>query len=71
MKLVLAASFSDLYALEFSRVINQSDGAHPGCTIQVISDPALPRDLRPTFERIAPGFPIVDPRRFGFDRDSD
>jgi hypothetical protein len=70
MKLVLASSFPDEYALEFSRFIHQFDAAHPGCTIQIIADAALPRELKPTFARIAPGFPVVDRRRFHRD-DSD
>jgi hypothetical protein len=39
---------------------------------QMVSETALPSDplqLRRTFDRLAPGFPIVDPRKF--DRDAD
>jgi hypothetical protein len=69
MKLVLAASFPDSAVLKFSRLIHSFDQQHQGCVIQVISDPALPADLPPTLERLAPCFPVVDPGCF--DRDSD
>jgi len=71
MKFVLAASFADSAALEFSELIRDFDARHAGTTIQVIADAALPADLRPVFARLASGFQVCDPRRFGFDRDSD
>ena len=69
MKLVLAASFADSAALEFSQLIRDFDARQAGTTIQIIADAALSQDLRPTSARLAPGFPVVDPLRF--DRDSD
>ena len=69
MKAVIAASLPNEFAAEFTNLIRRFDELHAGCTIQIIADAALPQDLRPIFERL--GFPVVDPRTFGFDRDSD
>jgi len=69
MKAVIAASLPNEFAAEFTNLIRRFDELHAGCTIQIIADATLPQDLRPIFERL--GFPVVDPRTFGFDRDSD
>ena len=74
MKAVIAVSCPDRWMLEFTQVIRWFDEQHEGCVFQVIGEHALPTDpleLRRTFDRRAPGFPVVDPRRFGFDRDCD
>jgi len=73
IKLVLAASFSDQFALEFARLIRDFDARHAGtgCTIRIIADAALPPDLRLRSSASRLGFPVADPRRFGFDRDGD
>lgn len=67
MKAVIAPSLPNEFAAEFTHLIRQFDELHAGCTFQIVADSALPQDLRPTFARLAPGFPVVDPRRF--DRD--
>jgi hypothetical protein len=70
MKLAMAGSLPNEFAAEFTHLIRDFDARHAVCcTFQIIADAALPSDLRPTFERL--GFPVGDPRRFGFDRDSD
>jgi hypothetical protein len=72
MKGVLAFAIPDRFAAEFSELLYRWDEIHPGCVLQTITDAALPADplkLRSIYDRIAPGFPVCNPRRFGFDRD--
>jgi hypothetical protein len=66
MKGVMAFAVPDQFVVEFSRLLHWFDESHPGCTLQTITDAALPADplkLRNTFAEFAPGFPVVDPRR--------
>jgi len=68
---VCAFSLSEPATREFVELLRSFDANHQGSIIQVLTDAAPPPDLGSTFARIAPWSPVVDPRRFGFDRDSD
>jgi hypothetical protein len=55
----------DRYALDFVRLLREFDRAHEDCLINVCTDVRLPPDeLRRTFARIAPEFPIIGVRGF-------
>jgi hypothetical protein len=72
MKALAGVSIPDEFTLEFVRLLRWFDESHPGSTIQVISDAALPvsaDQLRSTCARLAPSLPAINPRRF--DRDGD
>jgi hypothetical protein len=69
MKAVMAWSIPSEFAAEFTPLIRRFDELHAGCCFQIVADAALPTDLRPIFAKLAPGFPIIDPRKF--DRESD
>jgi len=69
MKALAGISVPDHVVLEFTRLLDWFDRDHPGCVIQLVSDTALPADVRPLCARLAPGLPAIDPRRFDRDRD--
>jgi hypothetical protein len=53
VKAVIAASFPNEFAAEFTRLISRFDELHTGRTFEIVADAALPPDLRPTFARLA------------------
>src|SRR5262249_36268571 len=57
MKAVIAASLPNEFAAEFPHLIRRFDELHTGCTFQIVADAALPQDLRPVFESLAPLVP--------------
>jgi hypothetical protein len=69
MKAVLAVSLPNELAGEFTNLIRRFDEAHQGCVFQIFADHALPRDLRPLFDRIVPWAPVIDPRKWDFGSD--
>jgi len=61
----------DQGALEFVRYIREFDASHQGCVFNLCTDVRLPPDeLRRTFARIAPEFPLIGVRGYD-DPDAD